>query len=83
MPERRKTRQISVGNDRTGRVLIGGDAEVAVQTMTSGYTYEIDECVAEINRMADAGADIVRVAVLCTRSVRRWRGVFCRPRILL
>ena len=63
MPERRKTRQISVGDDRTGRVLIGGDADVAVQTMTSGYTYEIDECVAEINRMAEAGADIVRVAV--------------------
>ena len=47
MPERRTTRQISVGNDRTGRVLIGGGAGIAVQTMTSGYTYEIDECVAE------------------------------------
>jgi (E)-4-hydroxy-3-methylbut-2-enyl-diphosphate synthase len=61
--ERRKTRQISVGNDRTGVVRIGGDAEVSVQTMTSGYTYEIDACVAEINRMAAAGAHIVRVAV--------------------
>ena len=63
MPERKTTRQISVGNDRTGRVLIGGGAGIVVQTMTSGYTYEIDECVAEINRMAEAGADIVRVAV--------------------
>ena len=42
---------------------IGGDAPVSVQTMTAGYTYEIDACVAEINRMAAAGADIVRVAV--------------------
>jgi len=31
--------------------------------MTSGYTYEIDTCVAEIQRLHAAGADIVRVAV--------------------
>jgi (E)-4-hydroxy-3-methylbut-2-enyl-diphosphate synthase len=61
--DRRKTRQISVGNDRTGVIRIGGDAEVSVQTMTSGSTCEIDSCVAEINRLAAAGADIVRVAV--------------------
>ena len=52
-----------MGDDRTGIVRIGGDAPVSVQTMTSGYTYEVDTCVAEINRMAAAGADIVRVAV--------------------
>ncbi len=56
--QRHKTRQINVGG-----VLIGGDAPVAVQSMTSGYTYEIDTCVAEINKLANAGADIVRVAV--------------------
>ncbi len=61
--ERRHTRQISVGDGRTGIVHIGGDAEVSVQTMTSGYTHDIDACVAEINRMAAAGADVVRVAV--------------------
>jgi (E)-4-hydroxy-3-methylbut-2-enyl-diphosphate synthase len=58
MIQRRKTRQVKVGN-----VLIGGDAPVSVQTMTSGYTYEIDKCVAEINKLHKAGADIVRVAV--------------------
>lgn len=52
-----------MGDERTGIVRIGGDAPVSVQTMTSGYTYEVDACVAEINRMAAAGADIVRVAV--------------------
>jgi len=52
-----------VGDDRTGRVGIGGDNPVSVQTMTSGYTWDIDACVAEINRMHEAGADIVRVAV--------------------
>lgn len=63
MIERRKTRQVQLGDERVGIVKIGGDAPVSVQTMTSGYTYEINSCVAEINRMAAAGADIVRVAV--------------------
>ncbi|MFO0873204.1 MAG: flavodoxin-dependent (E)-4-hydroxy-3-methylbut-2-enyl-diphosphate synthase [Phycisphaerales bacterium] len=60
---RRPTRQVLVGDDRTGRVAIGGDAPIAVQTMTAGYTHDVDACVAEINRYVEAGVDIVRVAV--------------------
>ncbi len=56
--ERRSTRQISVGD-----ILVGGSSPVSVQTMTTGPTSEIDACVAEINTLADAGADIVRLAV--------------------
>ena len=56
--QRKETKQINVGG-----VLIGGDAPVSVQSMTSGYTYDVDTCVAEIHKLADAGADIVRVAV--------------------
>ena len=52
-----------MGDDRVGRISIGGDAPVSVQTMTAGYTYEIDQCVAEIHKLAAAGADVVRVAV--------------------
>ena len=63
MSPRATTRQISVGDDRVGIVRIGGDAPVSVQTMTAGYTHDIDACVAEINRLHEAGADIVRVAV--------------------
>ena len=63
MLERRKTRQITVGDDRVGRVRMGGDAPISVQTMTAGYTHDIDACVAEIERYAKAGADVVRVAV--------------------
>jgi (E)-4-hydroxy-3-methylbut-2-enyl-diphosphate synthase len=63
MSPRRHTRQITVGDPRTGVVRIGGDAPVSVQTMTAGYTHEIDRCVAEIHKLAAAGADIVRVAV--------------------
>ena len=63
MIQRRKTRQITLGDDAHGIVRIGGDAPVSVQTMTAGYTHDIDNCVTEINRLAAAGADIVRVAV--------------------
>ncbi len=69
MTPRRTTRQISVGDARTGVIRIGGGlhnteiAPVSVQTMTAGYTHDVDACVAEINKLAAAGADIVRVAV--------------------
>lgn len=63
MLPRRPTRQITLGDDAHGFVKIGGDAPIAVQSMTAGYTYDIDTCVAEINRLAKAGADLVRVAV--------------------
>jgi (E)-4-hydroxy-3-methylbut-2-enyl-diphosphate synthase len=63
MPPRRKTRKVVIGDEAHGFVGIGGDAPVAVQTMTSGYTWDIDKCVAEIHKLSAAGADIVRVAV--------------------
>jgi len=63
MIQRRKTRQITLGDSRVGFVKVGGDARVSVQSMTAGYTYEIDQCVAEIHKLTAAGADVVRVAV--------------------
>ncbi len=63
MIPRRKTRQVTVGDAAHGFVRIGGDAPVSVQSMTAGYTFEIDQCVAEIQKLAAAGADLVRVAV--------------------
>src|SRR3954447_20918514 len=63
MSVRRQTRQVTVGDAAHGFVKIGGDAPVSVQTMTAGYTHEIDKCVAEIRKLSAAGADLVRVAV--------------------
>ena len=51
-------RQINVGG-----VLIGGGAPVAVQTMTKTETADLAATMAQIRRVADAGADLVRVAV--------------------
>src|SRR5579875_3956138 len=55
---RRKTRQVRVGN-----VLIGGDAPIAVQSMTTTYTRDVEATVAQILRLEEAGCEIVRVAV--------------------
>ncbi|MGH7243663.1 MAG: flavodoxin-dependent (E)-4-hydroxy-3-methylbut-2-enyl-diphosphate synthase [Phycisphaerales bacterium] len=74
MQPRRPTKQVTIGDSRVGFIKIGGGlpdrdgkpttlAPVSVQTMTSGYTYDIDKCVAEIQKLSSAGADIVRVAV--------------------
>ena len=55
--ERRKSRQIMVG-----RVPVGGDAPITVQTMTNTLTTDVDATVAQIRRAERAGVDIVRVS---------------------
>jgi (E)-4-hydroxy-3-methylbut-2-enyl-diphosphate synthase len=55
---RRKTRQIHIGD-----VAIGGDAPIAVQSMTTTYTRDVKSTVAQIHRLEDVGCEIVRVAV--------------------
>ena len=48
---------------RVGSVPIGGGAPVAVQTMTKTETADLAATMAQIRRVAEAGADLVRVAV--------------------
>lgn len=55
---RRKSRKIWVGN-----VPVGGDAPISVQSMTNTETCDVDATVAQIQAIAEAGADIVRVSV--------------------
>ncbi len=55
---RRMTRAVQVGSVR-----IGGGAPISVQSMTVAKTHDVPTTLAEVNGLADAGADIVRVAV--------------------
>jgi (E)-4-hydroxy-3-methylbut-2-enyl-diphosphate synthase len=55
--ERRKSRQIRVGN-----VAVGGDAPITVQSMTNTVTADAKATIDQIRRLEDAGADIVRVS---------------------
>jgi (E)-4-hydroxy-3-methylbut-2-enyl-diphosphate synthase len=55
--ERRKSRQLFVG-----KVPVGGDAPISVQSMTNTLTSDAKATIAQIRRMEEAGADIVRVS---------------------
>src|SRR3978361_1465126 len=54
---RRKSRKIHVG-----RVPVGGDSPITVQTMTNTLTTDVAGTVAQIRRAEAAGVDIVRVS---------------------
>ncbi|HJL61236.1 MAG TPA: flavodoxin-dependent (E)-4-hydroxy-3-methylbut-2-enyl-diphosphate synthase [Pseudomonadales bacterium] len=56
--ERRKTRQVMVGD-----VAVGGDAPISVQSMTNTETCDVEATMAQIRRLEDAGADILRISV--------------------
>ncbi len=47
---------------RAGEVTIGGDAPVSVQSMTNTATADVEATCAQMERLAAAGADLVRVA---------------------
>ena len=55
---RRRSRQISVG-----KVAVGGDAPISVQSMTTTLTADINATLQQIAELTATGCDIVRVAV--------------------
>lgn len=58
MIKRRKTKQIHVGG-----VAIGGGAPVSVQSMTKTDTRDVAATLAQIRALAEAGCEIIRIAV--------------------
>ena len=68
--DRRPSRQIMVG-----RVPVGGDAPISVQTMTNTLTTDAAATIAQIQRCADVGADIVRVSTPDEESTRALREI--------
>jgi hypothetical protein len=71
--DRRKSRQI-----RVGKVLVGGDAPISVQTMTNTLTTDVAATIEQIQRCAVAGADIVRVSTPDEESTRALREIVRR-----
>ncbi len=54
---RKKTKEISVG-----KIKVGGDNPITVQTMTNTLTTDHKSTIEQINKVSEAGADIVRVS---------------------
>ena len=67
---RRKSRQI-----RVGKVLVGGDAPISVQTMTNTDTSDVKATIEQVQRAAVAGADIVRISTPDESSTRALREI--------
>jgi (E)-4-hydroxy-3-methylbut-2-enyl-diphosphate synthase len=55
---RRRSRQINIGD-----VKIGGDAPIVVQSMTATDTANVEATVRQVQELAEAGCDVVRIAV--------------------
>ncbi|QYZ71408.1 flavodoxin-dependent (E)-4-hydroxy-3-methylbut-2-enyl-diphosphate synthase [Neotabrizicola shimadae] len=68
--ERRPSRQI-----RVGKVLVGGDAPISVQTMTNTLTTDVKATLDQVQRAAIAGADIVRISTPDVDSTRALREI--------
>ncbi|MCG6111030.1 MAG: flavodoxin-dependent (E)-4-hydroxy-3-methylbut-2-enyl-diphosphate synthase [Paracoccus sp.] len=70
--ERRKSRQIMVGN-----VPVGGDAPISVQTMTNTNGHDVRATLEQVIACAEAGADIVRISAPDQETTRALREI-CR-----
>lgn len=70
--ERRTSRQIMVG-----KVPVGGDAPISVQTMTNTDTSDVKATLDQVLRAAEVGADIVRVSTPDEASTRALKEI-CR-----
>jgi (E)-4-hydroxy-3-methylbut-2-enyl-diphosphate synthase len=57
-PIRRKSQAVKVGN-----IIVGGGFPVTIQSMTNTDTGNVEATIAQINTLAAAGCDIIRVAV--------------------
>lgn len=68
--ERRKSRRIMVG-----RVPVGGDAPITVQTMTNTDSSDVKATLDQVIRAAEVGADIVRVSTPDEASTRALREI--------
>lgn len=68
--KRRKSRQIHVGT-----VPVGGDAPISVQSMTNTETCDVAATVAQVQAIAEAGADIVRVSVPSMEAAEAFRSI--------
>lgn len=68
--KRRRSRRVM-----KGVVAVGGGAPVSVQSMTNTHTEDIDATVRQINRLAEIGCQIVRVAVPTERAAAAIREI--------
>jgi (E)-4-hydroxy-3-methylbut-2-enyl-diphosphate synthase len=71
--DRRKTRPVYVG-----KVGIGGDNPISIQSMTNTDTHDIDATYDQVMRLAEVGCDIVRITAPDLKSVNTFASLISR-----
>ncbi|TAM39711.1 flavodoxin-dependent (E)-4-hydroxy-3-methylbut-2-enyl-diphosphate synthase [bacterium] len=75
---RRKARVIKVG-----KVFIGGNHPIAVQSMTKCRTADTESCIRQINGLQEAGCDIVRLAIKDLEDARALKRIKAKVKLPL
>jgi (E)-4-hydroxy-3-methylbut-2-enyl-diphosphate synthase len=75
---RHKTREVGLGG-----VVVGGESPIWVQSMTTTNTFDVAETVAQIQRLEEAGCEIVRVTVPKKEDVEACKAIRSRIKIPL
>ncbi len=75
---RHRTREVGLGDK-----VVGGDNPIWVQSMTTTNTFDVEETVAQIRRLEEAGCEVVRVTVPKKEDVEACRAIRSRIAIPL
>lgn len=75
---RHKTREVGLGG-----VIVGGENPIWVQSMTTTNTFDVAETVAQIQRLEEAGCEIVRVTVPKKEDVEACKAIRSRIKVPL
>ena len=75
---RKKTKEIKVG-----KISVGGNSQISVQSMTNTLTTDIKATINQINALEEAGADIVRVSCPDEDSTKALKNIIKEVNVLL
>ena len=78
MIRRRKTRKVLVG-----KVPVGGNAPVSIQSMTNVPSSDVKGTIKQIHRLEEAGCEIIRVAIPNMEAVKPLKEIKCNIHIPL
>ena len=71
---RRKTKKIKVG-----KVFIGGDSPISVQSMTNTITSDETSTINQVNQLKEVGADLVRISCPDQDSTKALKNIIKKP----
>lgn len=78
--ERRKTREIIIGDPERGGVIIGGDHPVVMQSMITCDTMDTAACVRETLALVEVGCQIVRITAPTVKDAANLRHIVAELR---